>query len=408
MRYNQATMFILSQLIEGRSPFMMRRVFFIVLVLTAIVATACGTIATPEPSSIEQTEIALLADETHDDDAAHTDAEVDEDADETHDDDGDTDTDDADTASVVTEVPTEAPTATDIPPTATPVPPTATPLPPTATLEPPTATPLPPTEEPTEEASTDTENLSEITLLIQENGNASDGETQFAAQGCIACHTVDEGGMAVVGPNQWELYIRAAETVDGLSAEEYVYRSIIAPSEYISEGFFDGIMPPSYEATMTEQQLIDVVAYLLSLGNEEVAEEVETSTVAEIEALAEEPADTDEERVSEITLLIQENGDPTRGQQIFTAQACMGCHTVDEGGMAIVGPNQWELYLRAGERVEGLSAEEYVYRSIIEPSEYIVEGFTDGMMPQTYDVMITPLELYDVVAYLLSLGAESE
>ena len=39
---------------------MMRRLFFIVLTLTALFATACGTIATPEPSSIEQTEIALL------------------------------------------------------------------------------------------------------------------------------------------------------------------------------------------------------------------------------------------------------------------------------------------------------------------------------------------------------------
>ena len=57
----------------------------------------------------------------------------------------------------------------------------------------------------------------------------------------------------------------ATNRVDGQSAAVYLYESIVAPDRYLVEGFSDSIMPPRYDKGFTEEQIGDLVAYLLSL-----------------------------------------------------------------------------------------------------------------------------------------------
>ena len=38
----------------------------------------------------------------------------------------------------------------------------------------------------------------------------------------------------------------------------------------------------------------------------------------------------------------------------------------------------------SGDKVPGLSAEEYIYQSIVYPNEYIVEGYPINVMPQIF------------------------
>lgn len=101
-------------------------------------------------------------------------------------------------------------------------------------------------------------------------GNADAGEALFAQSsigtqaGCTTCHSL-EPGVALVGPSVANLGAEAGSRVSGQSAEEYVRQSIVEPNAYVVEGFGEGIMPGGYGDELSEQQLQDLVAYLLSL-----------------------------------------------------------------------------------------------------------------------------------------------
>ena len=103
-------------------------------------------------------------------------------------------------------------------------------------------------------------------------------------------------------------------------------------------------------------------------------------------------------------------GNADNGEALFTAAVigannapgCITCHSL-EPDVVIVGPSQAGLGTRAGTRVSGLSAEEYIRQSIIEPNAHIVEGFTEGVMYQNYGTDLTEDQINDIVAYTLTL-----
>lgn len=103
---------------------------------------------------------------------------------------------------------------------------------------------------------------------------------------------------------------------------------------------------------------------------------------------------------AETTLL---PGDPERGKIVFNgAGACSACHAV-EGDTVIVGPSLSGVATRAGSRKPGMSAEAYITESILTPNAYVVDGFKEGLMPQTFSERLTRQQLVDVMAYLLTL-----
>lgn len=103
-------------------------------------------------------------------------------------------------------------------------------------------------------------------------GSASRGETLFnqatigsaSAPGCVTCHSLEEG-VVIVGPSQYALATRAAGRVAGQSAEEYLHESIVEPNAYIVEGFDSGVMYQTYGEELSEQDINDLVAYMLTL-----------------------------------------------------------------------------------------------------------------------------------------------
>jgi mono/diheme cytochrome c family protein len=90
-------------------------------------------------------------------------------------------------------------------------------------------------------------------------GDPAAGETLFV-ETCAGCHgEADGAGPARVGMGE-----RAVEHAqDGQTPEEYLHESIVDPSAYIVEGYPD-IMPKNYEDTYDEQQINDMVAYLMT------------------------------------------------------------------------------------------------------------------------------------------------
>lgn len=156
-----------------------------------------------------------------------------------------------------TEAVAVVPTITVAPPTATP---TEIPATPTFTPEPPTATP-----EPTEAPANDP-----IVAQVAIGGNAADGEALFnqfiddVGYACSTCHAV-EGDTVLIGPSQAGIASRAGDRVEGEVAQRYLYNSIIHPNDYLVEGFEAGQMPANYEEILDQTDLLNLVAYLMTL-----------------------------------------------------------------------------------------------------------------------------------------------
>jgi cytochrome c len=95
-------------------------------------------------------------------------------------------------------------------------------------------------------------------------------------------------------------------------------------------------------------------------------------------------------------------GDATAGQLVFQgAGGCSACHAL-QAGVAGVGPSQSGLSQRAPTRKEGYSAEAYVYESIVNPNAYVVDGFSQNIMPPSFKQTLSAQQLADVIAFLLT------
>jgi mono/diheme cytochrome c family protein len=230
------------------------RLTLLVLALAlASVVSACGTYATPEwAAEAQETRAALAATDTH-----------------------------------LTEIaPTPLPTQTALPSTETPLPPTETPVPPTATTEPATAapataapataTPVPPTTAPAEPAAgvAPSGDPAAGQVLFQTSYTLPDG-SQWA---CMACHSVTPDELRLIGPGLWNVAVRAADRPDdsimdprtGDHVYDYIHTSIVHPDHYLApvkdgEAPWALQMPVGFGDLMTEDDLNNLIAYLVSL-----------------------------------------------------------------------------------------------------------------------------------------------
>lgn len=98
-------------------------------------------------------------------------------------------------------------------------------------------------------------------------------------------------------------------------------------------------------------------------------------------------------------------GDANRGAELFIqsingAPPCAACHTLD--GTALSGPGLQGYAATSQDRVGGITSEAYTLTSIISPGTYVVRGFGNVMYDQ-YAQRLTPQQLADLIAYLLTL-----
>jgi mono/diheme cytochrome c family protein len=90
----------------------------------------------------------------------------------------------------------------------------------------------------------------------------------------------------------------------------------------------------------------------------------------------------------------------SQGQSVFNLR-CAQCHaTVPD--TVVIGPSLYGIATRAATRVDGYDAEAYIERSILVPTDYIVDGFTDTTMPTNFGKELTSEELNAVVSYLMT------
>lgn len=147
---------------------------------------------------------------------------------------------------------------------------------------------------------------------------------------------------------------------------------------------------PAYNTQIKVEDRWAIVAYIRALQRsqnvpaDEISEfdidlaQLETEHEAMIqrqEALADErSASAGEEEIS-----------AERGQQLYTANACQTCHSLD--GTRLVGPSFAGLYGADRQFTDGSSAEadeEYLSNSITNPGDEIVESYSNVMPPYNY------------------------
>jgi ferredoxin/cytochrome c551/c552 len=90
------------------------------------------------------------------------------------------------------------------------------------------------------------------------------GATMGANAGCQICHSL-KPDVQLVGPSLAGVATRAETRVPGMGAEAYLMQSLIAPDAYVVAGFQPGQMRPDLAQALTQQELDDLVAFLLTL-----------------------------------------------------------------------------------------------------------------------------------------------
>lgn len=89
-----------------------------------------------------------------------------------------------------------------------------------------------------------------------------------------------------------------------------------------------------------------------------------------------------------------------RGESLYETIGCTNCHEPNSLGQRRGPPLDHVGTVAAARRV-GMSAEEYIRQSILDPTAYEVPGF-EGFPSRSFDRALSTTDLEALVAYLLS------
>ena len=260
----------------------------------------------------------------------------------------------------------------------------------------PTATPLP---TPLPDILLGDDPSARFETLIDLWGDPAQGEILFNENidavgfACATCHN-HQNEERKIGPGLLNLAERSQERVSDQSAALYIFNSIANPDAYLVEDYDENLMPETYWGIFDTVELSHLTAYLLTLEGDPVV--VDTSG-------------EDGAAVSVSLAALPETADVANGEMLFTTYqvdagfACSTCHLPDSENL-LIGPGLLNVGTRASTRVEGQNNLEYIFTSITNPDAYVVDGFSDELMPENWAEIYTEDEIFDIMAYLLTLG----
>lgn len=96
----------------------------------------------------------------------------------------------------------------------------------------------------------------------------SPGERIARLQGCIACHS-NTSSDVIVGPSWVGLYGSTVTMVDGTTVtvdDAYLEESILDATAKVVEGFGPVSVMPSFQGTLTDQEVTTLINYIKSLA----------------------------------------------------------------------------------------------------------------------------------------------
>ncbi len=231
--------------------------------------------------------------------------------------------------------------------------------------------------------------------VVQQAQAIEVGAGLFAAN-CARCH--GQNGEGLIGPPLNDAYFFTDRIKDvgwGGTLEDYIISTVSSgrpvstrPDQWPGEGI--GYAMPAwsqeYGGPLRPDEIRAIAQFILNW--EATALEQESITVLE------EPVPVSE--------------DPTaRGLAVFNAQGCAACHAIQGISSGQVGPDLTQIGTLAATRVDGMSAEDYIRESILNPDAFIAPECPNGecpagVMPPNFGDKLSPEELDDLVAFLLA------
>ncbi len=97
--------------------------------------------------------------------------------------------------------------------------------------------------------------------------------------------------------------------------------------------------------------------------------------------------------------LIMDAADADIGAGLINEHDCFACHVLGDGSLSPLFDGIGAL---AANRRPPLTAAAYLYESIVDPSAFLLEGYSDSM-PNTYTESLTHKDIGHIIAYLLTL-----
>lgn len=239
------------------------------------------------------------------------------------------------------------------------------------------------------------EEIEEIEEVSSEglSGLALDGQTTYL-RFCAVCHGPRGQGVEGLGKSLIDSPFVTAQDDAGLAEFITVGRSADDPLN--TTGI--EMLPYGGQQSLTDTELANLVAFLRFVNSSQ-------EPVAAVPSDAGEENEGEEQEVAEVT--------EEAAFAIIDALApkCFTCHRISgRGNKNGPGPNLNGVGLRAGERVPGLSAHDYVMQSILDPSAFVVDECPAGpcvdVMPKNFGDQLSEEDLEALVTFLLSLPEE--
>lgn len=110
-------------------------------------------------------------------------------------------------------------------------------------------------------AESSTDNYAATVAALLENADPANGAALVEFHGCIACHRI--GAANNIAPAFEGIAERAATRRPPLTAAAYLYEAITNPAAYVVEDY-NLSMPQDYAQRLSEREIGDIIAYLLT------------------------------------------------------------------------------------------------------------------------------------------------
>ena len=242
-------------------------------------------------------------------------------------------------------------------------------------------------------------------------GRSVENGAELFANNCATCHGINGRGPAdeCFNPSSGEptacigLPLNSAQLVCGtrsarMEAMGWAGTKLDFVQSTVSSGRPWNGMPTwgeEFGGPLQPNQVLDVTLFVLNWENDELCAEPTPEPVAWPATVAELP-----------------EGNPDNGRELYAVTfGCQACHgQLEEEGTAAIGPWLGDIDEEGAGRVEGYTAADYVYESILNPNAHIAPDCPNGpcsepsAMPPDFSVRMTQQDMADVISFLLGTG----
>lgn len=232
------------------------------------------------------------------------------------------------------------------------------------------------------------------------------GRQLFGSKGCLACHTTSGPDPAGVQQSRMDGFLSGANIFPAPNLTSFGLRTTFAGGieDSNTENLIEWVIDP--EKVKPGNRMSQLAAAYQDGASKPTREEAQ-ALVAYLQSLVPDTSgaliEPTASSLGATPTVSNEGGNADRGKQVFLSAGCTACHTIQGVPEAIgeVGPELTNVLAVAGTRVSGLSAEDYLRQSILEPGALVVEGFAP-LMPAGLVAEGTSLD--DLVAFLTEQG----